>query len=155
MTRGSFWRSKGDFKILGVYEFPILLPGSRLAYQLMLKAHEEDHKSTKITLQRSRSKVWVIKGKVLADKVEKDCIKCRVRKAVKATLSLVTANQLLLGRTSTSTPGAQMFKYVARHKNLQVGDVCLIKYDNKVSATYRLCIVKKVFLSNGGVVRTV
>ena len=42
-----------------------------------------------------------------------------------------------------------------RSDNLQVGVVCLIKYDNKVKATYRLCIVKKVFLSDGGVVRTI
>ena len=104
----------------------------------------------------------------------------------------ITANQLLLGRTTTSTPGAQVeveqdfivtsrfqeellnswwnlwrvqafphllpyqrFKDAARHKNLHVGDVCLIKYVNKVKVTYRLCIVNKVFLSDGGVVRTV
>ena len=97
----------------------------------------------------------MVKGKGLADKVEKDSIKCRICKAVKATLSPVTANQLLLGRTSTSTPGAQMFKDTAGHKNLQVGDFCLIKYDNEVKAAYRLCIVKKVFLSDEGVVCTV
>ena len=32
---------------------------------------------------------------------------------------------------------------------------CLVKYDSKVKATYRMCIVKKVILSEGGVVRTV
>ena len=73
VTRGRLWRSKGDFGIHGVCKFPILLPGSQLAYQLMLKIHEEAHKSAKITLQRSRSKVWVVKGKGLADKVKKDC----------------------------------------------------------------------------------
>ena len=82
MTRGMLWRSKGIFSILGVYEFPILLPESRLAYLLMLQAHEEAHKGAKITLWRSRSKAWVVKGKNLAVKVERECIKCRARKAV-------------------------------------------------------------------------
>ena len=114
-----------------------------------------------------------------------------VRSLTEEDIIPITANQLLLGRTSTSTPGAQVeveqnfvatsrfqeellnswwnlwrvqayphllpyqrFKDASRQKNLQVGDVCLVKYDNKVKATYRLCFVKKVFLSNGGVVRT-
>ena len=42
-----------------------------------------------------------------------------------------------------------------RHKNLQVGDVCLIRYETKVASTYRLCKIVRVFPSDGGVVRTV
>ena len=42
VTRGRL--RKGIFSILGVHELPILLPETRLAYLLMLQAHEEDHK---------------------------------------------------------------------------------------------------------------
>ena len=115
-----------------------------------------------------------------------------VRSLTEEDIVPIPANQLLLGRTLTSTPGVQQeveqdfvatssfqkelinswwdlwrhqafphllpyqrFKDAARHKNLQVGDVCLIKDNNKVKVTYRLCIVKKVFLSDGGIVCTV
>ena len=113
----------------------------------MLKIHEEAHRSAKVILQRSRSKVWVVKGKSLADKVEKACIKCKARKAMKVTLSPVTDNQDLLSGTSTSMPGAQRFKDAV---NLQVGDVCLFKYDSKIKVIYRLCIIKKVFPDDWG-----
>ena len=33
------------------------------------------------------------------------------------------------------------YKDTKRHENLQVNDVCLIKYENKVASTYRLCWV--------------
>ena len=68
VTRGRL--GKGIFSILGVHKLPILLPESRLAYLLMLQAHEEAHKGSKITLWRSRSKAWVVKGKNLAVKVD-------------------------------------------------------------------------------------
>ena len=42
VTRGRL--RKGIFSILGVHELPILLPESRLAYLLMIQAHEQDHK---------------------------------------------------------------------------------------------------------------
>ena len=47
------------------------------------------------------------------------------------------------------------FEDTKRHRNLQVGDICLIKYETKVAATYRLCKVVRVVLSDGGIVRTV
>ena len=67
----------------------------------MLKIHKEAHRNAKVVLQRSRSKVWVVKGKSLA---EKACSKCKVRKVMKPTLSPVTANQDLLSGTLTSIP---------------------------------------------------
>ena len=39
--------------------------------------------------------------------------------------------------------------------NLQVGDVCLIKYDSEDNAIYRLCIIRKVFSDDLGIVRKV
>ena len=47
------------------------------------------------------------------------------------------------------------FEDTKRHRNLQVGDVCLIKYKTKVAATYRLCKVVRVVLLDGGIVHTV
>ena len=42
-----------------------------------------------------------------------------------------------------------------KHANLKVGDVCQLKYSDKISKYYRLCIVVKTLLSKDGVVRTV
>ena len=42
-----------------------------------------------------------------------------------------------------------------KHDNLEIGDVCQLKYADKVSRHYRLCIVVKTLLSKDGVVRTV
>merc|ERR1711872_720288 len=47
------------------------------------------------------------------------------------------------------------YKDTKRHENLQVNDVCLIKYENKVSSTYRLCWVSKLLPSADGLVRSV
>ena len=49
----------------------------------------------------------------------------------------------------------QKWKDSQRHKNLQVGDVCLIKYDSKVKGTYCLCHVREVCPDADGVVCTV
>ena len=46
-------------------------------------------------------------------------------------------------------------KDTKRHQNLKVDDICLIRYETKVAATYCLCRVAKVFPSEEGVVRTV
>ena len=46
-------------------------------------------------------------------------------------------------------------KHAKRHQNLQVGDVCLAYYDNKVKGTYRLCIVVEAVNSRDDIVRTV
>ena len=42
-----------------------------------------------------------------------------------------------------------------RDNNLRVGDVCLLKYENKIKADYRYCRVESVFPDDQGVVRTV
>ena len=49
----------------------------------------------------------------------------------------------------------QKWKDSQRHKNLQVGNVCLIKYNSKVKGTYRLCCVHEVGPDADGVVGTV
>ena len=47
------------------------------------------------------------------------------------------------------------FKVSKRHINLRVGDVCLIKYENKIKADYRYCRIAEIFPDEEGVVRTV
>ena len=47
------------------------------------------------------------------------------------------------------------YKAAKRHKNLQVGDVCLLKYDGKIRGTFRLCQVIEVWKDDQGLVRTV
>ena len=47
------------------------------------------------------------------------------------------------------------YKDARRDKNLQVGDVCNLKYENKIKSTYRICVVRELFYSEEGVVRTV
>ena len=56
-TRGRL--GKWAFKVLGVSELPILSYNSRLAELIMIDAHRQDHKSSKITLWRSRAKAWI------------------------------------------------------------------------------------------------
>ena len=74
-------------RILGVSSLPILTPKSRVSYLFMLMAHEresglsntavEHYRDAVGTLARSRSYVWVIRGKNLAKQIVKNCVKCR------------------------------------------------------------------------------
>ena len=45
-------------------------------------------------------------------------------------------------------------KEAKRNANLEVGDICLLNYDNKIRGTYRLCCVLTTRISAGGLVRT-
>ena len=47
------------------------------------------------------------------------------------------------------------YKWIQRHRNLRVGDVCLIRYRNESRSTYRLGKVAEVKLGTDGLVRTV
>ena len=108
----------------------------------------------------------------------------------------ITVNQLLIGRTSTSSVSfdtqenvedavslSKRMRYISeletvwwrtfhkqvfssllpfhsykaakRHVNLRVGDVCLLKYENKIKSDYRYCRISEVFPDEEGVVRTV
>ena len=54
----------------------------------------------------------------------------------------------------------KMFPYqqyidAKRHNNLVKGDMCLLQYNGKVKATYRLCIILEIILSEEGLVCTV
>ena len=47
------------------------------------------------------------------------------------------------------------YKWLQRHRSVQVGDVCLIRYKNEVRCTYRLGCVQDVKKGEDGLVRTV
>ena len=78
---------KNMTRLLGVSSLPILMPSCRIAYLYMVMAHEgesglsntavEHHRDAVGTLARSRSYVWVVKGKNLAKKIVNNCTKCR------------------------------------------------------------------------------
>ena len=66
--------------LLGVSSLPILMPGTRAAYLYMEREHcgKDDmvHRSAVETLARTRSFVWITRGKNLARSVVKNCPKC-------------------------------------------------------------------------------
>ena len=49
----------------------------------------------------------------------------------------------------------QRYKDAKQHKNLQVGDVCLLHYGGMNKSTYRICVVIKPIVSDKGLVWTV
>ena len=69
-TRGRI--RKGIQPVLGV----IIMPTTRVAYLLMVEAHEVLHRGAKDTLWRCRRKAWIPNGKKLAKKVADSCLKC-------------------------------------------------------------------------------
>ena len=79
VTRGRL--GKGMYKVLGKTELPIILPTTRLAELLMLRAHNHDHKGVTITLWTSRSDAWIWQGRRLAKKVCQGCVRCRADRA--------------------------------------------------------------------------
>ena len=79
VTRGRL--GKGMYKVLGKSELPIIVPTTRLAELLMLRAHNHDHKGVAITLWTSRSDAWIWQGRRLAKKVCSRCVRCRADRA--------------------------------------------------------------------------
>ena len=71
-------------KLLGVGSLPILMPNTRTAELYMWRAHlgysGQFHRSVAATLAKSRSSVWIVKGKNVAKKVVSSCMKCRIMK---------------------------------------------------------------------------
>ena len=47
------------------------------------------------------------------------------------------------------------YKWLQRHRNVKIGDVCLIRYNNELRATYRLGIVTDTRVGSDGLVRTI
>jgi hypothetical protein len=72
--------------VLGVHQLRILMPSTRLAYLVLVKAHEEDHRlDPRDTLARARRECWIPKARALALKVISSCMQCRkINKKVEA-----------------------------------------------------------------------
>ena len=47
------------------------------------------------------------------------------------------------------------YKWLQRHRNLRIGDICLIRYRNDIRATYRLGRVTETKKGDDGLVRTI
>ena len=82
-TRGRLGEKSME-AILGVSELPILMPSSRVAELFMWRSHCGHsglfHRSVSETLSKSRSSVWIVKGKQLAKRVCAECMTCaRIR----------------------------------------------------------------------------
>ena len=60
-------------------ELPILPYNAHISRLYMYDGHAVDHSGTDRTLWRSRTQVWILRGRRLAEKVRNDCFKCRLR----------------------------------------------------------------------------
>ena len=87
MTRGR--PVKGMMQVIGPSELPVLLSGSRLAYLIIVKAHEEGHQASKSTLWRSRAQAWIVGGHRLAARVYHSCTYCHKRRGVQTAVERV------------------------------------------------------------------
>ena len=76
-TRGRL--RQGLQQLLGVSELLLLTYDSRLAYLTMKSCHDRDHKGVLDTLWKSRSTVWIVKGHLLAKRIVKACLYCKVK----------------------------------------------------------------------------
>ena len=84
-------------RLLGVDSLPILMSDTRSAFLYMYMAHRgesglsntavEHHRAAVGTLARSRTYVWIVKGKSLAKKIVSTCFTCRrVKKQMESQL---------------------------------------------------------------------
>ena len=71
--------------ILGVRELPLLMPNTRVAELFMWRAHcgysGLFHRSASDTLAKSRTSVWIVKGKQLAKRISSQCMLCSRERA--------------------------------------------------------------------------
>ena len=103
------WKTMGRFRkgihsILGVSSLPILRPDSRLALLLIKESHEENHEGGKLTLWRTRHKAWIVRGRRPAEKIAKECVKCKARYAKKCEQKIgdIVPERMAYGRPTFS-----------------------------------------------------
>ena len=79
-TRGRLGEKSLE-SLLGVSSLPILMPSTRTAELFMWRAHLGYsglfHRSVAATLAKSRSSVWIVRGKDLAKRICRQCMTCR------------------------------------------------------------------------------
>jgi hypothetical protein len=74
--------SRGRNQIQGVYgqaNLPILAKDHKLSELYARAAHETAHEGAVTTLHRTRRRVWIIHGRLLADAVKAKCTECRLK----------------------------------------------------------------------------
>ena len=69
--------SKGMCKVLGKEYLPVLTSKCRVAFLIMLWAHNRNHDSRDITMSIANSKVWIVGAKRLAASICASCVRCR------------------------------------------------------------------------------
>ena len=69
--------SVGLQKFFGNNHLPIVMGHSRVAYLLMLHAHDKDHAGRDVTMAMSRHDAWIVNAKRLSKKIVRKCIRCR------------------------------------------------------------------------------
>ena len=123
---------------LGVSALPILMPHTRAAFLYMTRAHTNEHgtehKSLMETLARSRTSVWIHRGRDLAKRVSQTCPLCinELKKLVEQQMAMIKPEKLGVCRpwTFVSLDFARLFKvkgavnYRARKKCWVLVYVC-------------------------------
>jgi hypothetical protein len=66
-------------RIYGQANLPVLDKDHKLSELYVQAAHEAAHEGITTTLHRSRKRVWVIHGRLLADTVKSRCTECRLK----------------------------------------------------------------------------
>ena len=103
---------------LGVSALPILMPHTRAAFLYMTRAHTNEHgtehKSLMETLARSRTSVWIHRGRDLAKRVSQTCPLCinEQKKLVGQQMAMIKPEKLGVCRpwTFVSLDFARLFK---------------------------------------------
>ena len=67
-------------ELLNTPDWPVLMPGTRLARLIMIEAHEQTHRQdVRDVMARARSRAWIVRARGLAKAVVKSCPECRLK----------------------------------------------------------------------------
>ena len=70
----------GMKKFFGENSLPVIMGSTRIAYLIMLEAHNKDHAAKDITITTSRHTAWIVNGSKLAKRICRECLRCRFMK---------------------------------------------------------------------------
>jgi len=70
-------------KFFGKEYLPVLIGSSRVAFLVMLWAHNQNHDARDITMSIACSKAWIVNAKRLATSIVNSCIRCRFLHKIK------------------------------------------------------------------------
>jgi len=74
--------SHGMRQFFGQTNLPVIMGSTRVAYLVMLEAHNQDHAGKDITLATSRHAAWIVNARKLASQICKHCLRCRFMRKV-------------------------------------------------------------------------